>query len=93
MKPKYNSIKSILIATMLFTFLGIFNSCQNLIRELQSLPLSKTNSEDVDTKASDHAYDALRYMLMSRPRLDHPYDRMLKIKTDIYQPADSTFGY
>jgi len=73
--------------------LQIFNSCQNLIRELQSLPLSKTNSEDVDTRASDHAYDALRYMLMSRPRLDHPYDRMLKIKTDIYQPADSTFGY
>ena len=57
------------------------------------MPLSKTNSEDVDTKASDHAYDALRYMLMSRPKLDHPYDRMLKIKTDIYQPADSTFGY
>ena len=73
--------------------LQIFNSCQNLIRELQSLPLSRTNSEDVDTKASDHAYDALRYMLMSRPKLDHPYDRMLKIKTDIYQPADSTFGY
>jgi len=73
--------------------LQIFNTCQNLIRELQSLPLSKTNSEDVDTHASDHAYDALRYMLMSRPRLEHPYNRMLKIKTDIYQPADSTFGY
>jgi len=73
--------------------LQIFKTCQNLIRELQSLPLSKTNSEDVDTHASDHAYDALRYMLMSRPRLEHPYNRMLKIKTDIYQPADSTFGY
>tara|TARA_R100001369_G_scaffold92331_1_gene136807 strand:- start:1183 stop:2829 length:1647 start_codon:yes stop_codon:yes gene_type:complete len=73
--------------------LQIFNNCPNLIRELQSLPLSKTNSEDVDTHASDHAYDALRYMLMSRPKLDHPYDRMLRIKSDVYQPSDSTFGY
>lgn len=46
--------------------LRIFSSCTNLIREMTSLPLSKTNSEDVDTKASDHAYDALRYMCMTR---------------------------
>lgn len=73
--------------------LQIFSSCTNLIRELQGIPLSTTNSEDVDTHASDHAYDALRYLIMSRPRLDHPYDRMLQIKTEAYQPVDSTFGY
>tara|TARA_R100001530_G_scaffold5793_2_gene7064 strand:+ start:3789 stop:5378 length:1590 start_codon:yes stop_codon:yes gene_type:complete len=73
--------------------LQIFNNCTNLIRELQSIPMSKTNTEDVDTHASDHAYDALRYMIMSRPRLDHPYDRMLRIKTDSYRPVDTTFGY
>ena len=73
--------------------LQIFNSCSNLIRELQSIPMSTNNSEDVDTHASDHAYDALRYLIMSRPRLDHPYDRMLRIKSDSYQPVDSTFGY
>ena len=73
--------------------LQIFNSCLNLIRELQSIPMSPNNSEDVDTHASDHAYDALRYLIMSRPRLDHPYDRMLRIKSDSYQPVDSTFGY
>ena len=73
--------------------LQIVSSCTNLIRELQGIPLSKTNSEDVDTKASDHAYDALRYLLMSRPRVDHPYDRRLRIQTDIYKPSDSTFGY
>ena len=43
--------------------LQIVKNCINLIRELQGIPLSKTNSEDVDTHASDHAYDALRYML------------------------------
>ena len=73
--------------------LQIFSNCVNLIKELQGIPLSKTNPEDVDTKAADHAYDALRYMIMSRPRLDHPQDRMLRIKSDIYQPSDNTFGY
>jgi len=73
--------------------LQIFNTCQNLIKELQGLPLSKSNPEDVDTHSPDHAYDALRYLVMSRPRLDHPHDRMLRIKQDIYQPVDSTFGY
>ena len=46
--------------------LQIVNTCANLIREVQGIPLSKKNSEDVDTNASDHAYDALRYMLMSQ---------------------------
>ena len=73
--------------------LQIFSNCVNLIKELQGIPLSKTNPEDVDTKAADHAYDALRYMIMSRPKLDHPYDRMLRIKSDIYQPSDNNFGY
>jgi len=73
--------------------LQIFNSCVNLIKELQGIPMSSTNSEDVDTHAADHAYDALRYLIMSRPKLDHPYDRMLRLKTDTYRPVDSTFGY
>ena len=73
--------------------LQISNTCVNLIKELQGIPLSKSNPEDVDTHAADHAYDALRYMLMSRPKLDNPYDRMLRIKSEVYQPSDSTFGY
>ena len=73
--------------------LQIFNTCPNLIRELQSIPLSKNNPEDVDTHASDHAYDALRYMIMSRPRMVNTFDRLRRLKKDIHQPADSTFGY
>ena len=46
--------------------LRIFSSCQNIVKQLAGIPLSKTNSEDVDTKSEDHAYDALRYMLMTR---------------------------
>ena len=74
--------------------LQIFRSCQNLIRELQSIPLARNNSEDVDTHASDHAYDALRYMIMSRPRVTSTVDELRRIKQDLsFAPADSTFGY
>ena len=72
----------------------IFNTCPNLIRELQSIPLSKTNPEDVDTHASDHAYDALRYLIMSRPRMVDTYSRIRDLHREkIYAPSDSTFGY
>jgi len=73
--------------------LQIFNTCPNLIRELQSIPLSKTNPEDVDTHASDHAYDALRYLIMSRPRMENPFERIRGLKREMYSPSDSTFGY
>ena len=43
----------------------IFRTCANLIRTLPVLPLDDSNLEDVDTKAEDHAYDALRYGLTS----------------------------
>ena len=73
--------------------LQIFNTCPNLIRQLQSIPLSKTNPEDVDTHASDHAYDALRYLIMSRPRVDSPLERIRGLKREMHNPSDSTFGY
>ena len=72
----------------------IFNTCPNLIRELIGIPLDKSNPEDVDTHAPDHAYDALRYLIMSRPRMNDPYAqiRNLHLK-QAYTPSDSTFGY
>jgi len=74
--------------------LQIFNTCPNLIRELQSIPLDKTNPEDVDTHAQDHAYDALRYLIMSRPRIADPLSRMRHLHLEqAYTPADSEFGY
>jgi len=74
--------------------LQIFNTCPNLIRELQSIPLDKSNPEDVDTKASDHAYDALRYLIMARPRVHDTYSQIRDFHREtIYQPADGTFGY
>jgi len=74
--------------------LQIFSSCPNLIRELQSIPLDKSNPEDVDTHAPDHAYDALRYLIMSRPRVNDPLAQLRLIRQEqAYTPADSDFGY
>ena len=73
--------------------LKIFATCTNLIRTLPTIPLSKTNSEDVDTKAEDHAYDALRYMCMTRPTGLPQHTLFNQIKKDTFQPADRVFGY
>lgn len=40
----------------------IFDNCVHLIEQLETLPL-KEGTEDVDTRAEDHAYDDLRYAL------------------------------
>lgn len=72
----------------------MFNTCPNLIRELQSIPLDKNNPEDVNTHASDHAYDALRYLIMSRPRMNDPLSQIRSLhRNQHFQPLDSTFGY
>lgn len=42
----------------------IYSSCRNLLRTLPALPRDQRRPEDVDTSAEDHAYDALRYLLM-----------------------------
>jgi hypothetical protein len=70
----------------------IFSTCKNLISQLPSLPLDKTNPEDVDTKAEDHLYDALRYGVMTRPR-SGLFDLDPNSGRTGFQIADSTFGY
>ena len=72
----------------------IFNTCNNIVRQLSGIPLSKSNSEDVDTKAEDHAYDALRYIVMTRTSGHASIHKSLQaIKDQTFKPKDSTFGY
>lgn len=74
--------------------LMLFNNCTNLIRTLPVMPLDKNNLEDVDTNSEDHAYDALRYGLMSRPMT--PQNILFQDNT-VFRPhqecLDDTFGY
>ena len=43
--------------------LMFFNTCPNIIKQLTQLVYDPNNTEDVNTRMEDHAYDALRYML------------------------------
>ena len=47
--------------------LQIFSSCTNLIRTLPMLVYDQHHTEDVSGASEDHAPEALRYGLMSRP--------------------------
>lgn len=52
--------------------LQIFSCCTNLLRTLPLLTFDQHNAEDVADGCEDHAPEALRYALMSRPALPHP---------------------
>lgn len=47
--------------------LVIFKTCTNLIRTLPMLVHDDKKPEDLNTKQEDHAADALRYLVMTRP--------------------------
>lgn len=53
----------------------IYSTCTNLIRTLPELPRDPRRPEDVDTRAEDHAYDALRYLLGALDDLGPSLDR------------------
>lgn len=71
----------------------IFDSCPNLIREIETIPLSLIRPEDTETKGvSDHALDAFRYALMvegqrGRPEGEAPEDRRAKLR-QVYGVAE-----
>lgn len=45
-----------------------FSNCTHTIKMMVGIPIDPNNAEDVDTDSPlDHQYDALRYVLMSRP--------------------------
>jgi len=74
--------------------LRFFSTCQHIIKQVAGIPLSKTNSEDVDTKAEDHAYDALRYGMMTRMSgYVSIHQQLNSIKNHVHQVQDEVFGY
>lgn len=75
--------------------LFIFSNCVNLIRTLPMLPTDPSKPEEVDTKAEDHAYDALRYGCMSRPvnpGLQYRSAYSPRVSANIYIPVEEAFG-
>lgn len=45
----------------------VLDSCKDFIRTIPTLVYDEHNAEDLDSKGEDHAADAWRYFLMSRP--------------------------
>lgn len=68
--------------------LYIFNTCKNLLNELGEYkwePLSsgqaeRKNEKEAPRKYKDHACDAMRYLIMSRPELPSRSDQTKKIR-------------
>lgn len=64
--------------------LFIFDTCANLVEEIakyryEELPLSqqgKKNEKEEPRKVDDHACDALRYLIMTRPETDRPEEEI-----------------
>jgi hypothetical protein len=73
--------------------LVITSNCVNTIAQLPIIPLDKRNPEDIDTKAEDHLYDAIRYGVMSRPRSSLFDYNPLNSAGSGMKMADPIFGY
>lgn len=72
-----------------------FNTCRQIIADLQVIPVDPKGSDDIDDRyATDHAYDSIRYGIMTRPKTFSAWEIIGQNKTTIsYKPQDSVFGY
>jgi hypothetical protein len=71
-----------------------FNTCRQIIADLPVIPSDPKGSDDIDPRyASDHAYDSLRYGLLSSPRAASPFDWGRGVPQKRWTPSDATFGY
>ena len=71
-----------------------FNNCRQIIADLPVIPSDPKGSDDIDPRyATDHAYDSVRYGIMSRPRAFSPFDMGRGVPIQRYTPSDSRFGY
>ena len=73
--------------------LAFMSNCTHTLAQIPIIPLDKKNPEDVDTKAEDHLYDALRYGVMTRPRSRNIWDYTPDKPNQGFQAQDTTFGY
>lgn len=71
-----------------------FNNCRQIIADLPIIPSDPKGTDDIDPRyASDHAYDSVRYGIMSRPRALSPFDFGKGVPEQIWRPADTILGY
>jgi len=70
-----------------------FNTCRQIITDIPVIPADPDGKEDIDVRyTSDHAYDSVRYGIMSRPRSNSPFTMPFGTQERGYRPADRTIG-
>jgi hypothetical protein len=70
-----------------------FDTCRQIISDLPVIPSDK-ESDDIDPKyATDHAYDSIRYGIMSRPKGGAHGISLRAAPSSSWRPANPTFGY
>lgn len=72
-----------------------FNTCRQIIADLPVIPSDPKGGDDIDSRyATDHAYDSVRYGIMSRPRAASPFDEFGRnSQPKQWRPSDNMFGY
>ncbi len=71
-----------------------FNNCRQVIADIPIIPACPKGTDDIDIRySSDHAYDSIRYGIMSRPRASSPFDWGQGVPAQSYTPADAVAGY
>lgn len=72
-----------------------FNTCRQIISDLPIIPSDPKGTDDIDPRyANDHAYDSVRYGVMSRPRAMSPFEQFNNsAPKQTYRPVDPVFGY
>lgn len=69
-----------------------FNTCRQIIADLPVIPTDPDGGDDIDVRyTSDHAYDSVRYGIMSRPVAHSPFGISSYGNSPVM--ADSAFGY
>lgn len=87
-KPGAEELRRRLVGNNGVPMLYFLDCCEDSIRTLPVLQHDEKDPEDVDTEAEDHAYDEIRYAVMSRPwQPRHSADEGLRLPKN---PQDMT---
>ena len=72
-----------------------FDTCRQIIADLPVIPNDPKGGDDIDVRyRSDHAYDSIRYGVMSRPRAKSPFEDWGTMnKEPSWKPASMRLGY
>jgi hypothetical protein len=71
-----------------------FNNCRQIIADLPVIPTDPKGGDDIDVRyRNDHAYDSIRYAIMSRPRAMSPFEDWGQATKPTWRPSSPKFGY